>query len=279
MDFQLLQKKAAQIRLDTLTAIHKSGEGYSGSCMSVVDILTTLYYGGVMRVDPAKPQWEDQDYLIMAKAHAAAAQYAILADKGFIDESEMNHLGASGSNIGHRPNMKVPGVTATISAHGYGLSIATGLAMSLKMDRKANRVFSIIGDGELQQGAVWEACMSAAHYNLNNLILFVDNDDLQMSGSVRAVMDVNPIQDKFEAFGWKVIQVMDGHDIDQLLTAISRAFTSNRQPVCIWCHTVKGKGIDFAEGNLSHNAALSEAELNEVRKNLINKHGELEGSI
>jgi transketolase len=139
------------------------------------------------------------------------------------------------------------------------------MALSLQMDKKKNRVYAVLGDGELQGGQVWEAAMAAAHYKLNNLIVFVDNNKVQASGPVNVVMDIGHIQDKFEAFGWSVIQVMDGHDFDKLLDAISKAFTSNRRPVCVWCHTVCGKGIDFAERKPGYlDVPLSDGEMCEV---------------
>lgn len=265
-----LKKKAAQIRLDALMSIHKAGAGYSGSVMSVIEILVSLYYGeilgrAVMNFDPNKPQWEDQDYLILSKGQAVPAQYAILADLGFFDKSELNFLGHVNSMLQPRPNAKVPGISASTVSNGHGLSVALGVALALKMDRKNNKVFAVLGDGELQSGQIWEAAMAASHYNLSNLIAFIDNNKVQAGGTVCSVMNIDPIQDKFESFGWNVIQVTNGHDFDQLLDAVSRAFTSNRKPVCIWCHTVAGRGIDFAEGKPGYQGvALSESEMSEV---------------
>ncbi|MFA5948352.1 MAG: transketolase [Candidatus Gracilibacteria bacterium] len=278
MNFLALNKKSSQLRIDVLKAINKAKSGHSGSCMSLIEIFVALYYGEIggkkiVKLDAKKPGWEDQDYVLMLKGHAAIVQYAILADLGFFEKAELDHYRQIGSFLQAYPNIKVPGVISPISSHGYGLSVASGLAMSLKMDRKLNKVFAILGDGELQEGQVWEAALSAAHFNLNNLILFVDNDGLQIDGPTKAVMNVEPIQTKFEAFGWKVIHVLDGHDIDQILDAVSRAFTSNRQPVLIWCHTIKGRGIDFAENKVwYHDAPLSDAELSEVVNKLKNSN-------
>jgi len=274
MTIEDLQKKAAQIRVDSLTAISRAGSGHSGSAMSCVEILVSLYYAEISGVpvakfDPKNPQWDEQDYIILSKGQAVPTQYAILADLGFFDKNELNYLRKVNSLLQGYPNMKVPGISVPVTSHGCGLSIAVGLAMALKMDRLPNKVFAILGDGELQEGQVWEAAMAASHYKLDNLIAFIDNDDLQMDGPVRSVMDVMPIQDKFESFGWKVIHVWHGHDFDEILDAIAKAFTTNRHPVCLWCHTVKGKGIEFAEGkSYYHDVPLSEAELNEVKKKL-----------
>jgi len=271
MDYSDLIKKAAQIRVDTLAAINKASFGYSGSSMSLIEILVTLYYANlnskpVFKYDVMKPDSADRDYLVLSKGHAVVSLYSILSDKGFFHKSEMDYVGKLNSLLQPYPNIKVSGITAPIAYHGEGLSVAAGIAMSLKMDRKLNKVFAVLGDGELEEGQVWEAAMSAVHYKLNNLIAFIDNDDLQLDGPVRAVMDIGFIQSKFDSFGWKVIQVKDGHDFDQLLDALNRAFTSNRQPVCIWCHTTKGRGIPFAEGKVGYSdVPLSDAELEEVK--------------
>jgi len=265
-----LQKKAAQIRLDTLKAINKAGKGCSGSCMSLIEILVTLYYGeifgkAVLDYDVAKPGWDGQDYVVLSKGKAVPAQYSILADKGFFDKSELDFLGKEGALLKARPDAKIRGISASILGSGRGLSIALGMALSLKMDRKKNKVFTILGDGELQCGQVWEAAMAASHYKLNNLIAFVDNNKVQGSEFINSVMDLGYIQDKFEGFGWRVIQVMDGHDFDSLLEALSKAFTANRRPVCIWCHTVAGKGVDFAERKPGYlNVPLSDGEMEVV---------------
>lgn len=274
MTIEDLEKKAAQIRVDALSAISRAGSGHSGSAMSCVEILVSLYYAeisgkAVAKFDPKKPQWDEQDYIILSKGQAVPTQYAILADKGFFDKNEMDYLRRANSILQGYPNMKVPGITVPIASHGCGLSIATGLAMSIKNERQPNNVFAILGDGELQEGQVWAAAMAAAHYKLDNLIAFVDNDNLQMDGPVRSVMDIMPIQDKFESFGWKVIHVWHGHDFDEILDGIAKAFTTNRHPVCLWCHTVKGKGIEFAEGKpYYHDAPLSPEELAEVKRKL-----------
>ncbi|MFH1284228.1 MAG: transketolase [Candidatus Peregrinibacteria bacterium] len=274
MGVKELEKKAAQIRLDALTAIHKAGAGHSGSTMSVIEILVALYYGElfgtpVMKFDSKKPQWDEQDYLVLSKGHAVPAQYAILADNGFFDKSELDFLGNENAMLRSRPYSKIPGIAATVASHGHGLSLALGIALCLKMERKPNKVFAVLGDGELQEGQVWEACMAASHYNLSNLIAFVDNNKVQSDGQVCGIMNVDPIQDKFEAFGWNVVQVRDGHNFDEILDALERAFTSNRKPVCVWCHTVVGKGIDFAEGKAGYKGVpLSEGEMADVELKL-----------
>jgi len=269
-----LQKKAVQVRLDALMATTKAGSGSSGSCMSVVEILVSLYYGEllgerVFKCDPLKPGVEDRDHLILSKWKSVPSQYAILADLGFFDKSELDYLGQEAAMLKPWPDAKIPGISATMRGYGRGLSVGVGMALSLKMGRRLNRVFVVMGDGELQEGQVWEAAMSASHYKLNNLVAFVDNNKIQEGGFVNSVMDVGHVQDKFEAFGWRVIQIMDGHNFDSILDAIARAFTANRKPVCIWCHTVAGKGIDFAERKPGYlNVPLSESEMAEVEPKL-----------
>ncbi len=260
-----LEKKAIQIRIDTLKTIHKADYGYVGSCMSVVEILVALYYGQinkkpVMDFDSRKSKI-DYDSLILSKSHAVPVQYSILADLNFFDKSELDFFGKPNAMLKERPCIKIPGITASVSSYGHGLSIATGIALSLKMDRKNKKVFTILGDGELMCGQNWEAAHTASQNKLNNLIAFVDNNKTSSNSTV----DLGFIQDKFEAFGWQVIQVTNGHDFDQIINAISKAFTSNRKPVCIWCHTVVGKGIEFAEKKPSyHWAKLSEGEMSTI---------------
>jgi len=272
-----LQRKAAEIRIAALRAISKAGSGHTGGSMSVMDILVALYYGGGRAVGLAagaglrfgEGKEEDKDYVILSKGHAAPAQYAILADLGYFDKSELGHLRQVGALLQGHPCVKTPGITLATGSLGQGFSVAHGLAMSLRLDRRPNKVFVVLGDGELQEGIVWETAMSAAHYMTSNLIAFVDNNGLQIDGPCKKVLNVQPIQDKFEAFGWRVIQVKDGHDYEELLDAVRRARAETRRPVCIWCHTVKGKGVPFAEGKVEyHGAALSEEEMRVAEEEL-----------
>jgi len=273
MGIRELEQKAAQIRLDTLEALHKGNQGYVGSCMSVVEILVSLYYGElfgnkpVMKYDPKMPGAKDGDYLVLSKGHAVAVQYAILADLGFFDKSELNFLGKPGAMLKSRPSSKVPGISASMLSYGHGLSVALGLALALKMEKTsmAQKVFAVLGDGELVNGQVWEAAMMVSRYRLNNLVAFVDNNKVQ-SGHL---LQVENLQSKFDSFGWQVIQVTNGHDCDQILNAIQRAQTITRKPVCIWCHTVVGKGVDFAERKPNYqDAMLSDNEMSAIMPKL-----------
>jgi len=260
-----LVKKAAQIRLEALLSICKAGKGHTGSCMSVTDILVELYYGGWIQCDPMNPGSDEQDYLVLSKGHAAPVLYAILADLGFFDKSELNYIGQEGALLTERPNVKIPGVNVSTLTYGHGLSAAFGLALALKMDGKPNKVYCVLGDAELQCGQVWEAAMAAAHHHLDNLVLVIDNNKMQTGGLNAAVVNVDPIQAKFDAFGWKVIQVRDSHNFDKLFEGFAKAQTTTRQPICLWCHTITGKGIEFAEGKIGYKGvALSEGELSAI---------------
>ncbi len=275
-----LRAKAAEMRIAALRAVSKAGSGHTGGSMSVMDILVALYYGGGrfcgadasgggagLRFGEGKE--EDKDYVILSKGHAAPAQYAILADLGYFSADELGHLRQVGALLQGHPCVKTPGITVATGSLGQGFSVAHGLALSLRLDKRPNKVFVVLGDGELQEGIVWETAMSAAHYMSSNLIAFVDNNGLQIDGPCKKVLNVQPIQDKFEAFGWRVIQVKDGHDFEELLDAVRRARSETRRPVCIWCHTIKGKGVPFAEGKVEyHGAALSEEEMRVAEEEL-----------
>lgn len=270
IDTGQLHNKATELRIKCLEAIHKAKSGHTGGSLSVMDILVALYYaelpsGPIMKYDPKKPGWEDQDYLALSKGHAAPALYTILADLGFFDESELDYLRQVNAMLQGHPVHKIPGITVTTGSLGQGFAAAHGLALSLKLDRKPNRVFAILGDGELQEGIVWETAMSAAHYRTDNLTVLVDNNELQIDGFTRSVMNVEPIVEKFESFGWHVLKVRNGHDFEELLEAIDKALITKRRPTCIVCNTIKGKGVTFAEKKAGyHGVPLSDQEMNEA---------------
>lgn len=270
-----LEKTACRLRVDTLEMLHKAGSGHLGGSLSMVEILVALYYGRlpggpVMRYDSAKPGWEGQDYFILSKGHAVPAWYAVLADRGFFDKSELDYLRQVNSILQAYPNKKVPGICVSTGAPGFGLSAAVGLAMALKQDKQDNRVFCVVGDGELQEGQVWEALLCAAQYKLDNLVVIVDYNGLQAEGTVRAIVSVEPIADKFQYFGWKTIPVNDGHDFDELLSGMERSLEVTRKPTVIIAKTVKGKGIPFAENKaFYHSEVLSEQEMAEAMPRLM----------
>ncbi|MCD6109618.1 transketolase [bacterium] len=265
-----LHNKATELRIKCLEAIHKAKSGHTGGSLSVMDILVALYYGEIstgpiMKYDPRNPGWEDQDYLVLSKGHAAPALYAILADLGFFDESELNYLRQVNAMLQGHPMYKTPGISVTTGSLGQGFASAQGLALTLKLDKKPNRVFAVLGDGELQEGIVWETAMSASHYHLDNLTVFIDNNGLQIDGFTRSIMNVEPIVEKFESFGWHVIKVRNGHDYDELLDVIDKAIITPRRPTCVVCNTIKGKGVVFAEKKAGyHGVPLSDQEMKEA---------------
>lgn len=270
MGINELRKKAAELRIDILKMIHKADSGHTGGSLSAIDLIVALYYGqvdgeSILKYDSKKPDWDGQDYFILSKGHAAPALYAVLADKGFFPKDELNHLRQVNSMLQGHPVRRIPGVTMTTGSLGQGLSVANGLAMCLKMDRYPNRVYCMLGDGELQEGQIWEACMSAAHFKLDNLIAIIDKNGLQIDGPVRAIIGIDPLAAKFESFGWKVIRILNGHDFEEILNAFSKARKVQRQPICIIADTIKGKGVPFAEGKVSyHGVALSDGEMAEA---------------
>lgn len=262
-----LKKLATQFRIDCLWAVHKAGCGHATTSLSCMEILTLLYFGEIegqpiMKYDAKKPQWDSRDYFILSKGHGCPALYTILAHLGFFPREELNHLRQINSLLEGHPVNKIPGVEATTGPLGQGLSFGNGIALALKIDKKANRVYVLLGDGELQEGQVWEAAMTSTQNKLDNVIAFVDSNKIQQTNFVRAIKPVEPIGPKFAAFGWNVINVADGHDFDELRNAIRRAWRIKLKPTVIVCETVKGKGVPFAEHKPNyHGVALSKEEM------------------
>ena len=247
MDF--LKKKAAQIRMDLLQMIYEGKTGHTGSSLSCTDILTTLYYG-VMKLDPGNPKWEERDRFILSKGHAVEGYYCILADKGFFPKEELKTFSKFGSRLIGHPNNKVPGVEMNTGALGHGLSISVGMALAGKMNGKAYRVFTLMGDGEQAEGSVWEAAMAGAHYKLDNLVAVIDRNKLQISGNTEDVMALECLEDKWRSFGWEVTAV-DGHDYKQLYEVLSSATKTEGKPTLVMAYTTKGKDVACME-NVAH---------------------------
>lgn len=244
-----LEETVRGIRKDIVKMIGKANSGHPGGSLSSAEILTLLYFEQ-MNVDEKNPQDDNRDRFVLSKGHAAPVLYATLAAKGFFPKEELENLRQLGSILQGHPDMrKVPGVDMSTGSLGQGISVATGMAIGGKMDDKSHKVYVLLGDGELQEGLVWEAAMAAGHYQLNNLIAFVDNNNLQIDGSVCEVMTPHPIDDKFAAFNWNVIVVEDGHDFDELRKAVEAAKKSEQKPTVIICKTVKGKCVSFMENN------------------------------
>lgn len=242
----LLEEKALLIRRDIIKMIAAAGSGHPGGSLSSADILAVLYFH-VMRVNPADPHWPDRDRFVLSKGHAAPVLYAALGEAGFFDRSSMWTLRKLGSAFqGHPDMLKVPGVEISTGSLGQGLAAANGMAMAAKIDGRQNRVFALIGDGESQEGEIWEAALFAAHHQLDNLTAVIDFNDLQIDGRVSEIKNVCPIDEKWSAFGWHVICV-DGHDVIQLAGAFAKAREVVGKPVIIEATTVKGKGVSFME--------------------------------
>ncbi len=240
-----LREKATQIRRDLLNMIHRCKAGHTGGALSSTDILTVLYYD-IMRVDPKNPKWQDRDYFVMSKGHSVEGLFCILADKGFFDKEELNTFCQYGTRLIGHPNNKVPGVEMNTGALGHGLPVATGMAQGLKMFGRKNRVFTVMGDGEQAEGSVWEAAMAASHYKLDNLTAVLDRNHLQISGDTENVMSLEPLAERWRAFGWSVREV-NGHDIPELQEAFRAAPFEAGKPSLVLAHTTKGRGVKEME--------------------------------
>ena len=256
-----LAEKARRIRINALKAIHAAKSGHPGGSLSSADILATLYFGE-LNIDPKNPKMADRDKFVLSKGHAVPALYAALGERGFYEVSEMMTLRQVGSKFQGHPNMnKVPGIEMSTGSLGQGFSAAVGMAIAGKIDKNPGRVYALTGDGELQEGIVWEAAMQAAHRKLDNLVAIVDLNGLQIDGKVSDVKCVCPVDEKFRSFGWNVINV-DGHNFEELTTAFDEAKTCGGVPTAIIAHTHKGKGVSFMEDNAGwHGKAPSDEEL------------------
>lgn len=241
-----LTKKAADVRIGILDAVYNAQSGHPGGSLSIADVLTVLYFNE-MNINPEQPQMEDRDRLVLSKGHASPALYSVLANRGFFDVEELKKFRKIDSNLqGHPDKNKVKGVDMTSGSLGQGLSCANGMALSAKIHKKDYRTYCIVGDGEIQEGQFWEAAMSACHYKLDNLCLIVDNNNLQIDGSVDKVMNVYPIDEKLKSFGFEVVNI-DGNNISQILEAFGHARNIKQKPTAIIAKTIKGKGVSFME--------------------------------
>ena len=243
---EMLKEKAKDIRIDIIRQVHAAASGHPGGSLSAADILTYLFFHE-MNIDPADPEKADRDKFVLSKGHAAPALYAALAEKGFFPKEELLNLRKIGCILqGHPDKKKIPGVDMSTGSLGQGISVATGMALANKMDGNPGRIYSVLGDGEIQEGLVWEAAMAASHYGLDNLTIFVDWNGLQIDGKNEDVITVTPIDEKFESFGWDVT-VIDGHDFEEIAAAVEKAKKTEGKPQAIIAKTVKGKGVSFME--------------------------------
>ena len=251
-----IEARANNMRKNIIKMLKEAGSGHPGGSLSAADIVASLYFGGVMNYSEADPQHPERDYFILSKGHAAPVLYAALAELGYVPEDELLTLRKLHSRLqGHPDSKKLPGVEVSTGSLGQGLSIAAGVALGVRIDQQRDggpkrRVFTLLGDGEIEEGQVWEAAMFAAHKKLDNLCVIVDNNGLQIDGKIEDVMSPYPIVDKFKAFGWHVIE-MDAHDFDSIEAAFNEAESVSGQPVAIIQKSVKGKGVSFMENNVS----------------------------
>lgn len=270
-----LKKTAAKIRIGIITAVSSAGSGHPGGSLSLTDILTFLYFHE-MRIDPKDPKNPQRDRFVLSKGHCSPGLYSTLANRGFFPVEDLTGFRQTSSYLEGHPNMdKVPGVDMSTGSLGQGIAAATGMALAGKIDKKDYRVYAALGDGELDEGQVWEASMAASHYELDNLTAFVDYNGLQIDGKITEVMNPEPIADKFAAFGWNVIEI-DAHDFDQIEQAVNKAKETKGKPTMIVAHSIKGKGVSYMENQASwHGSAPKKeqadqalAELNDYLKSL-----------
>ena len=257
-ELSFYEETARKIRIDIVKAITLAGSGHPGGSLSAADIITALYFGE-MNIDPENPAMEGRDKFVLSKGHAVPAQYAALAERGYFPVSDMMTLRKLGSPFqGHGNMRKVPGIEMSTGSLGQGFSASVGMALANKLDKNGARVYALLGDGELQEGIVWEAAMSASHYGLSDLTAIVDWNGLQIDGRNEDVMTVTPIADKFKAFGWHV-QEINGHDFEQIFAALDAAREEKDRPSAIIAKTVKGKGVSYMEDQAGwHGKAPSE---------------------
>lgn len=255
-----LERIANNMRIDIINMLSESKSGHPGGSLSACEIVAALYFKE-MNIDPKNPHWEDRDRFVLSKGHGAPVLYAALAERGYFPKEELNHLRKINSMLQGHPDMKgIPGVDMTTGSLGQGLAAANGMALAGKIDKKDYRVYALIGDGESQEGIIWEAAMLAAHYKLDNLTVFLDHNGLQIDGPNEEVMNIEPIDDKFKAFGWNVINI-DGHSFEEILKAIDEAKNTKGKPTMIVAKTIKGKGVSFMENQVGwHGKAPSEEE-------------------
>jgi len=267
-DIEGLKEKARSLRTEILKMLAEAGSGHTGGSLSAADIVAVLYFYK-MRHNAGNPQWRERDRFILSKGHAAPVLYAALALSGYFDKEILKTLRKIGSPLqGHPCSCKVPGVEISTGSLGQGLSIANGMAMGIKIDGLPSRVYCLLGDGEIQEGQIWEAAMTAAHYRLDNLCAIIDNNGLQIDGPCCDVMHIEPIVYKWEAFGWHVIDI-DGHDIKAIVGALNEAETLKGKPTMIVARTTKGKGVSFFEGKVEyHGIAPTHDELEMALKEL-----------
>lgn len=270
-DVGALKSIAKKIRINILKMLTQAGSGHTGGSLSAVDVAVAIYFSK-MNFNPKNPSWKDRDRFILSKGHAAPLLYAIMAEAGYFQEDVLNNLRQMESPLqGHPCCKSLAGVEVSTGSLGQGLSVANGIALGLRLDNNPARVYCIMGDGEIQEGQIWEAAMTAAHYKIDNLCAVVDNNGLQIDGYVEHVMGIEPIKDKWTAFGWHVIEI-NGHDMQEILNALEEAENTKGKPTVIIAHTIKGKGVSIFEGKAEyHGVAPTHEELEKALQELENE--------
>lgn len=267
-DIKELENKAKKIRRGIIEEVYSAQSGHPGGSLSIADIITVLYFNE-MNINEKNPKWEDRDRLVLSKGHCSPALYSALANRGYFSIGDLQTFRNINSYLQGHPDMnKVPGVDMTSGSLGQGLSVANGMAIAGKLDNKNYRVYCILGDGEIEEGQVWEATMASNKYKLDNLCVIVDNNNLQIDGTIEEVMSSYPIDEKFRSFGFQVINI-DGHDIDEIIKAFEVAKEIKGKPTCIIAKTIKGKGISFMENQVGwHGKAPNEEQYEIAKKEL-----------
>ena len=271
-----LQITACKVRMGVIESTYGAKAGHPGGSLSAAEVYTYLYFKE-MNIDPKNPKWEDRDRFVLSKGHTTPGLYSVLANRGFFPVEDLPTFRHIDSYLQGHPNMNmVPGVDMSTGSLGQGISVATGMALAAKHTGKANRVYALLGDGEIQEGQVWEACMAAAHYKLDNLCIVVDNNGLQIDGNIADVMSPYPIVDKLVAFGFEVVE-LDGHDFNALEAAFNKARETKGKPFAIVMKTIKGKDVSFMENDAGwHGKAPNDAEYAQAMAELKAKLAELE---
>lgn len=257
-----LEINACKVRMGIIKGVYNAKSGHPGGSLSIADLLTFLYYTK-LNVYPDNPEEQQRDRFVLSKGHTAPALYAVLAEKGFFDKKELKSLRHIGAMLQGHPCIEIPGIDMSSGSLGQGISAACGMALSGKISNDTYKVYTVLGDGEIQEGQVWEAAMFASHYNLDNLIAVVDNNNLQIDGKISDVMSPYPIAEKFEAFGWHVIK-MDAHDFEDMERAFNEAETISGQPVVIIQNSIKGKGVSFMENEADWHGKAPNTEQYEI---------------
>ena len=274
-----LEKIANRLRVKVVKMIGKSGFGHAGGSMSIAEILTTLYFYE-LRIDPENPDWEERDRFVLSKGHAAPVFYAVLSERGFIPEDVLLSIHHPESPLQCHPDMRLcPGVEISTGALGQGLSVAVGMALGAKLKGRSFRVYALLGDGEVQEGQVWEAAMSASKYKLDNLVAIIDYNKLELSGRISEVMPLEPLYEKWTSFGWHTLQI-NGHSFTQIINALDEAKKVKGKPTLIIAHTVKGYGVSFMEDKVEwHAVSMSPEQVKEALKELNCPQEEIEATL